>query len=155
MSDPLDVVKFVCKEFWDEVFMKKVISFFEFAHCEYYVIKMRFYIRLTNCKQTIVAFSCFQTLNLNGLNDMHQMMRSPRRPQPECYIFHVAFCGEPLRIWAFHLLLWQSSTLCLHVHLILRLNLCRNYSYLSANKILPRDISSQCICLFIYIGNAF
>ena len=24
MSDPLDVVKFVCKDFWDDVFMKKV-----------------------------------------------------------------------------------------------------------------------------------
>lgn len=27
MSDPLDVVKFVCKDFWDDVFMKKVRVF--------------------------------------------------------------------------------------------------------------------------------
>ena len=24
MSDPLDIVKFVCKDFWDDVFTKKV-----------------------------------------------------------------------------------------------------------------------------------
>lgn len=24
MSDPLDIVKFVCKDFWDDVFLKKV-----------------------------------------------------------------------------------------------------------------------------------
>jgi hypothetical protein len=25
MTDPLDIVKFVCKDFWDDVFLKKVL----------------------------------------------------------------------------------------------------------------------------------
>lgn len=28
MSDPLEIVKFVCKDFWDEVFKKKVLFLF-------------------------------------------------------------------------------------------------------------------------------
>jgi trafficking protein particle complex subunit 6 len=28
MSDPLEIVKFVCKDFWDDVFKKKVSSVF-------------------------------------------------------------------------------------------------------------------------------
>ena len=67
-TDPLDLVKFICKDFWEELFKKKV------AYIKWYDNSILFrisYFRSTNYKPIIVEYSFFRILSFFGLIVTH------------------------------------------------------------------------------------
>jgi hypothetical protein len=55
-TDPLDLIKFLCKEFWEDLFKKKVFQLFKFPS-ESFVFSFCIVSRSINCKPIIVVFS--------------------------------------------------------------------------------------------------
>ncbi len=60
--EPLDVVKFVCKEFWEEIFRKKVkkkyITILLFLKFFYAYFTLPSCVRSTSCRLIIKGFLC-------------------------------------------------------------------------------------------------
>lgn len=66
-TEPLDLVKFICKEFWEEVFRKKVSSR---SRAVLYLT----FLRLTSCKRIIEVYLCCLICGSNGWKDIPLMI---------------------------------------------------------------------------------
>ena len=56
--EPLDVVKFVCKEFWEEIFRKKVKKIYNDLIISQVFLTLPSCVRSTSCRQIIKGFLC-------------------------------------------------------------------------------------------------
>lgn len=79
-TEYLDVIKFICKEFWEEVFKKKVNFISSLCYDGFDALL----VRLTSCKPIIEECSCYQTINSSGWKSIHLTISPPNRPQRNC-----------------------------------------------------------------------